>query len=96
MDNKKFISEIQKRTGIDKSKIVDMVNTMTKVISEQCINLNSVKIDNLGTFIPKKRLEFISKDPSSNNYFLYPPRISARFSVDKILIDKLNNINHNE
>ena len=91
MDNKKFISELQKRTGIDKNKIHEMINITSKVISEQCINLNNVSLDDLGTFIPKKRLEFISKDSVSGNYLLYPPRITARFSINKILLEKINN-----
>ena len=91
MDNKKFIIELQKRTGLDRSKITEMISITTKVISEQCINLNSVNLKNLGVFIPKKRLEFIAKDQSGKN-LLYPPRISARFSFDKNLIGKIKSI----
>ncbi len=90
MDNKKLISELQKRSGLDKSMINAIYKTMLQVISEQCINLNDVSIDNIGKFIPKKRLEFTHKDPETGNTLLYPPKISVKFSIDKTLIDKLN------
>ncbi|MDO5569899.1 MAG: HU family DNA-binding protein [Bacteroidales bacterium] len=79
MDHKKFMLELQKRTGLDKSRLVSLLKTTQEVIYEQQINLNSIYLDGIGEIVPKKRLEFIYKNPRNQEVVLYPPRITVHF-----------------
>lgn len=89
MDHKKFIFELQKRTGLDKSRLNLLMKTTQDIIRMQAINLNVVDLDGLGRFEPHKRLEFIHEEAGSGRTTLYPPRIVLRFIPDDSLRDKI-------
>ncbi|MEG1586076.1 MAG: HU family DNA-binding protein [Bacteroidales bacterium] len=84
MDHKKFINELQKRTGLDKSRLNLLLKTMEEVMREQAINQNTIQLDGLGVFEPRKRLEFVHEDVTTGRCVLYPPRIVVHFSPDDL------------
>ena len=81
MDHKKLISELQKRTGIDKGRINTLLKSTNEVLREQCININSVELKGIGEFVPKKRIEYIHTNKNNGKVTLYPPRIAVRFKT---------------
>jgi Bacterial DNA-binding protein. len=89
MDHKKFILELQKRSGLDKSRLNKLVKSMEDVLREQAINLNEVEIDGLGRFESHKRLEFVHEERDSGRKTLYPPRIVLHFTPFDIVSDQL-------
>ncbi|MEG0949143.1 MAG: HU family DNA-binding protein [Bacteroidales bacterium] len=89
MDHKKFILELQKRTGLDKSRLNLLLKTTEEVMREQAINLNTVSLDGLGCLEPRKRLEFVHEEIQTGKKTLYPPRIVLHFTPDMALSDKI-------
>lgn len=96
MDHKKFLLELQKRTGLDKSRLNLLLKTTEEVMREQAINLNSVDLDGLGRFEPRKRLEFVHEEASTGRVTLYPPRIVVHFSPDPDLRDLIQKTHPHE
>lgn len=80
MDHKKFLQELQKRSGLDRNRLQELLKATENVIQEQAVNLNSVSLDGLGTFEPRKRLEFIHENRETGEQILYPPRIVIHFT----------------
>lgn len=89
MDHKKFILELQKRTGLDKSRLNMLLKATEEVMREQAINLNTVNLEGLGNFEPRKRLEFVHEEIETEKKTLYPPRIVLHFTPDTALSDKI-------
>lgn len=89
MDHKKFIVELQKRTGLDKNRLNLLMKTTQDIIRMQAINLNAVELDGLGRFESYKRLEFVHEEAASGRTILYPPRIVLRFKCDASWQDKV-------
>jgi Bacterial DNA-binding protein. len=81
MDHKKFMLELQKRSGLNKSRLISLLKATQEVIYEQQINLNTVHLEGIGELVPKKRLEFIYKNPRNNGVVMYPPRITVHFKA---------------
>lgn len=79
MDHKKLITELQKRSGLDKSRLNSLLLATERVICEQAIYLNHVSLGPLGVFESQKKLEFVYENPQTGEQVLYPPRIILRF-----------------
>lgn len=86
MDHKKFILELQKRTGLDKSRLNALLKSTREVLCEQAINLNQVELEGVGLLEPKKKLEFIHEDRHTGEQILYPPRLVLHFTADPRLV----------
>lgn len=73
------MSEVQKRCGMDKQQSAMMLTALEQIMVEEAIELNSVELQGLGTFVSAKHPEYISEDPQTGAMTLYPPRYSYRF-----------------
>lgn len=96
MDHKKFILELQKRTGLDKNRISVLLKSTEEVMRLQAINLNAIEMEGLGCFEPRKRLEFIHEHPQTGKTVLHPPRIVLHFTPDERLTQKIQKGNCHE
>ncbi|MGL4293280.1 MAG: HU family DNA-binding protein [Bacteroidales bacterium] len=96
MDHKKFLQALQKRSGLDKNRVNQLLNVTEEVIRHQIIHLNAIDFEGLGRFEPHKRLEFVYKDSHTGRTVLYPPRMAVHFSPDEVLLSEINQGNEHE
>lgn len=91
MNNKSFISELSKRTGISVEETQMLTYTMVDVMNEFFQEGETVALNNFGTFEVKKRLERIMISPSTKKRMLVPPKLVLGFKPSMSLKDKLKN-----
>ncbi len=96
MDHKKFIAELQKRSGLEKSRLNDLLHVTSSVISEQAVFLNDISLGKLGNFETHKYIEFIHTNPATGETLLYPPRIVTRFIPSSEINSALTKIKSDE
>lgn len=81
MDQKTFISFLQKSCHLDSTQITMLLSSLCRLMAEQAVNLQAVAVDGLGTFTSHKHPEYIQEDEHTGAMVLYPPRITFRFSA---------------
>ena len=94
MDNKKFFSELQKQSGIEKALLNRMLDVTLNILREQGVNLKPVNIDGLGVFESKKRKECLFVNKENGEEILYPPKVVVRFVADRSYVEGLKCINN--
>lgn len=80
MTHKELLTEINKRTNLDKQQVSALVSSMLKIMAEEAISGNIIEIDGLGQFVSHKHPEFVKSNDVTGEVVLYPPRISYRFN----------------
>lgn len=80
MTHKDLLTEINKRTNLDKQQVSALVSSMLKIMAEEAISGNIIEIDGLGQFVSHKHPEFVKSNDETGEVVLYPPRISYRFN----------------
>lgn len=80
MTHKELLTEINKRTNLDKQQVSALVSSMLKIMAEEAISGNIIEIDGLGQFVSHKHPEFVKSNDETGEVVLYPPRISYRFN----------------
>lgn len=91
MTNKEFISELAKRTGLNKVKTEKQLQDVCSVILEQLQEGNSVSFQGFGALEVKKKPERISIHPVTKLRMLSPPKLVLTFKPSTILKDKFKN-----
>ena len=80
MTHKEFLTEIHKKTKLDKQQVSALVSALEHILVEEAISGQIVEIEGLGQFISHKHPEFIKTNEETGETLLYPPRISYRFN----------------
>ncbi|MCF0179301.1 MAG: HU family DNA-binding protein [Bacteroidales bacterium] len=80
MTHKELLTEIHKKTKLDKQQVSALVSALEHILVEEAISGQTVEIEGLGQFISHKHPEFIKTDEETGQSVLYPPRISYRFN----------------
>ncbi len=80
MTHKDFLTEIHKKTKMDKQQVSALVSALEHILVEEAISGQVVEIDGLGQFISHKHPEYIQTNEETGESVLYPPRISYRFN----------------
>ena len=81
MTHKEFLTEIHKKTKLDKQQVSALVSALEHILVEEAISGQIVEIEGLGQFISHKHPEFIKTNEETGETLLYPPRISYRFNA---------------
>jgi len=80
MTHKELLTEIQKKTKMDKQQVSAMVSALEHILVEEAISGQTVEIEGLGQFTSHKHPEFVKTNEETGETILYPPRISYRFN----------------
>lgn len=79
MDHKEFISELQKRCGLDKQSCSALLSATERLLVENAIELVPVDFEGFGQFVSSKHPEYIQENTETGEVVMYPPRITYRF-----------------
>lgn len=79
MTHKELLTELHKKSKLDKSQVSALVSALNRIIAEETIVGNAVEINGLGQFISHKHPEYVKPNEKTGESVLYPPRISCRF-----------------
>ena len=80
MTHKELLSEIHKKSKLDKSQVSALVSALIRLIAEEAVAGNSVEIDGLGQFVSHRHPQYVKTNEETGETILYPPRISCRFN----------------
>lgn len=89
MNNKEFLAEIARKTGLT-SRMVNhhsagLIAEIASLLEEE----SSVNINNFGIFEVKKRLERVIVNPTTQQRMLVPPKMVVGFKPSQNLKSKL-------
>lgn len=89
MNNKEFISELAKRTGLSLKDTSGWMSGVTAEITAQLEEENTIFISGFGSFEVKKKLERVVVNPGTKQRMLIPPKMVLNFKPSSTLKDKL-------
>ena len=89
MDNKTLIDTLAKRLNRNKNEVSSMIDSLSTVIKNRCVDMDIVAIPGFGSFEAKKRLERITVPPQTGKRLLVPPKITMTFKPSALLKQKL-------
>lgn len=90
MNNKEFLTELGRRTGLSDKKTSDLVNSLLADVTESLEEENSVCAPNFGILEVKKKLERVLINPTTKQKMLVPPKMVVNFRTASALKDKVN------
>ena len=90
MNNKEFVNELAKQTGLSASTTTKMVAETMKLLEEHFQQGDVVSISSFGTFEVKKKMERISVNPTTGKRSLIPPKLVLGFKQSNVLKEKFN------
>ena len=96
MNNKEFISELSRRTGVAVKETSDLVGKLVNEMTQQWVEDNAIAVPGFGTFDVKKKAERISVSPSTKQRMLVPPKLVLTFKPSTLLRDRVTNSNQTE
>ena len=90
MNNKEFLAELSKRTGIvaadAQKKILQLVDAMNTHFQEGDV----VAVYDFGTFEVKKKMERVMVNPANGQRMLIPPKLVLNFKTSPSWTYSLN------
>ena len=89
MNNKDFITELTRRTGLRNSEVQRMVDSIVGAMGDRFLDGDAVQLSNLGTFEVKKKLERIIVNPNTGQRMLVPPKLVLSFKPSSEWRDKI-------
>lgn len=88
LNNKEFISELSKRTGLSNKDASQLVSSFLNLMTQELQNGKTVVIQGFGTFEVKKKLERISVNPTTQQRMLIPPKLVLSYKPSASLKEK--------
>lgn len=89
MNNKEFIAELSKRTGISTRECSHQMYSLVANITKHLEEEDQISISNFGIFETKKRMERVLVNPTTGQRMLVPPKIVVGFKPSTVLKNKL-------
>lgn len=89
MNNKEFIAELAKRTGINVREAQQRVRILAQKITETLCDEDVVQVVGFGNFETKKRLECVLINPTTGLRMLVPPKIVVGFKPSASMKSKI-------
>lgn len=89
MNNKEFIAALSAEMGYPASTTQRLVSTILDGMGDAFQEGDGVKIENLGVFETRKKLERIIVNPSTQQRMLVPPKIVLGFKPNAELKEAL-------
>lgn len=91
MNNRSFIAEVAKRTGLDSDDAQMLTYTLVDVMNECFQKGDMVSFNNFGSFEVKKRMERIMVSPNTKKRMLVPPKLVLSFKPSATIKEKIKN-----
>ncbi len=88
MNNKEFTSELADRLGYTTKDTTDLITSLLGQMTQELEKGNSISIQGFGAFEVKKKGEYISVNPVTNQRILFPPKLVLAYRPSNILKDK--------
>lgn len=83
MTKSEVVSEICKKTGIDRAEALQCVEAFMEVVKESLINEENVYLRGFGSFILKKRAQKTARNISKNTTIIVPEHNIPAFKPAK-------------
>ena len=80
---------MQQRLDCSKEEVESMLDAFCNTIVERCQQMDTIKIQGLGTFEARKKMERISVNPSTGKRMLIPPKITMVFKPSNAIKTQL-------
>ena len=90
MNNKEFISEVARRTGMKNTDAQGMMDARLSVMGDSFMEGNAIQLSNFGVFEVKKRMERIINQPGEERRLLVPPKLTLTFRPANQVKEQLN------
>ena len=91
MNNKDFIAELARRTGLKNADAQKYQLTVINIMGGSFQDGDSIQVSNFGTFEVKKKLERIMVSPTTGQRMLVPPKIVLGFKPHSNWKDQVKN-----
>lgn len=92
MNNKELTSEMARRLGYESQDVVQLINSMVAIMSEQLQDGKTLTFTDFGIFEVQKKLEHIEVEPLTKQRFLVPPKLVLTFKPAATFKEKIKNI----
>ena len=85
MNNKDFISELSKKTGLSQEDTQGAVSTLMKALGKCFEEGHDVQIPQVGTFIVRKHKERVLLNTTTQQRKLLPPQVTLHFVPETVI-----------
>ena len=89
MNNKEFIAELARRTGVNAREAQQRVRILAQTVTETLCEEDTVQVVGFGSFETKKRLERVLVNPTTGQRMLVPPKIVVGFKPSSTIKNKI-------
>ncbi|MDE6295637.1 MAG: HU family DNA-binding protein [Muribaculaceae bacterium] len=89
MDNKTVIENLSQELEVNKEDIKKLMSVFCKVLSDRCIEGDTVIVPGFGQFEGRKKMERLGNHPSSGRRILIPPKLVLSFKPSAILKSRI-------
>lgn len=89
MNNKEFIAELARRTGVNAREAQQRVRILAQTVTETLCEEDVVQVVGFGIFETKKRLERVLVNPTTGQRMLVPPKIVVSFKPSASMKNKI-------
>lgn len=89
MNNKEFISEISRRSGLTTKVASELLAALVSEMSDKLEDENVISVQNIGTFEVKKKQERVVTNPSTLQRMLVPPKLIISFKPASTFKEKM-------
>lgn len=93
MTKAELVSEISRRTGIEKKQVMETVETFMEVVSDSLVSGEPVYLRGFGSFIIKERAAKTARNITKNTTIQIPARKVPAFKPSKLLSVKIDKNN---
>lgn len=83
MTHKELISEVQRRSRLDKHEVASLLTALERVLTDAALDQQPVSLGSLGTFSSHKHPEYVQENAETGETLLCPPRITCRIDFKK-------------
>ena len=84
-----IVSEIAKKTGVEKTQIQTIVEAFMEEVKESLVKEENVYLRGFGSFIIKKRAEKVARNISKNTTITIPAHNIPAFKPAKSFVSKI-------
>ncbi len=89
MEYKDFITTLAQRIGVEREDTEAMMGGFCRIVTERCVQQDTVSIQGLGSFEARKKMERVSVNPTTGQRMLIPPKVVMVFKPSSVIKSKL-------
>lgn len=89
MTKAEIVTEISKKTGIDKAAVLASIETFMEVVKDSLANGDNVYLRGFGSFIRKERAQKTARNISKNTTIIIPKHEIPAFKPAKTFVNQV-------